>query len=152
MRHAATVKKTLLSGRKLSKRGKASLKTFVSGLADIILQPFRTILLKLVQMVDENIDTSVPIVGRFNKKLSEQLATSGTQLKDLQKSLRELPVSNDDPGLRHDVSDSLCLLVDRLHAIMNVVHLPSPSHLAEDGLANELAVKCLHPGQQLHDP
>lgn len=82
-----------------AERTKTSLKTFMLALVDIVTNPFRLILYKMVDMVQENINTIIPIVSRFNATLGQKLASTKDGLQGLKDSIREGFLATDLPPI-----------------------------------------------------
>ena len=61
----------------------------------------------------------------------------------LEPSLVHLPVRDDVAGLRHELPQTVCLVLDPLHAVVDVVDLTAAVELAQDRLAQHV-VASLH--------
>ena len=77
---------------------------------------------------------------------TQQVAAAVIEIEHdlLELALAHLPVTDRDPRLRHELRQLLCGPADRVDAVVDEVHLPAASQLAQACLAHHRRVPFRH--------
>ena len=97
--------------------------------------------------VDENCVDRRNVDATLDDRRCDQnvrLSAMKTTHHAFQFTIFHLTVREDDPCFRNDAADRVRHGCDRLHEVVNEVHLPVTIHLAEHGVADQRAIERSH--------